>query len=122
MADSEPAGLSGRYVLVVEDEYLVATDLASVLEEFGVNVIGPASSVEEALELVEAHGEKLDGAVLDVNLREVRVYPVAQALAERGVPYVFTTGYEASAIPEPHASAPRYEKPVDQTVLIGWLS
>jgi len=114
--------LDGCCVLVVEDEYLIAADLASVLESAGINVIGPAGSVGDALELVSLHGDGLDGAVLDVNLRNERVYPVAQALADLGVPYIFTTGYDAMAIPESFASAPRHQKPVDQTALLRQLS
>jgi CheY-like chemotaxis protein len=122
VADQNFQELDGRCVLVVEDEYLIAADLASVLESAGVNVIGPAGSVGDALELVHLHGAGLDGAVLDVNLREERVYPVAQALTDRGVPYIFTTGYDAMAIPESFASAPRHQKPVDQTALLRQLS
>jgi len=98
-------------VLVVEDEYLIAADLADVLKDAGADVIGPVASVREALELVETFGDRLDGAVLDVNLREERVFPVAEALARRGIPYIFTTGYDSAIIPELHANAPRHKSP-----------
>ena len=121
---SEPIqpNIKGRRLLIVEDDYLIAADLAGSLEDLGVKVIGPAGSVEDALDLVESDGGQLDGAVLDVNLRDQRVYPVAQALAERGIPFVFTTGYDAVAIPEAYASTPRCEKPVDKLQLARWLS
>lgn len=121
---SEPAStnLKGRRLLVVEDDYMIAADLANSLEELGIDVIGPAGSVEDALELVERQGARLDAAVLDINLREERVYPVANALAARGIPFVFTTGYDAVAIPETYASTPRCEKPVDRMQLVRWLS
>jgi CheY-like chemotaxis protein len=107
---------------VVEDEYLIAADLTASLESLGVEVIGPAASVEEALSLVENNGGRLDGAVLDVNLRNERVYPVADVLTERGVPFLFTTGYDAIAIPAAYACSPRCEKPVDKAQLVQWLS
>jgi CheY-like chemotaxis protein len=116
-----PDSLKGRCLLVVEDEYLIAADLAASLESLGVEVIGPAASVEEALALV-ATNDRLDGAVLDINLRNERVYPVADVLTARGVPYVFTTGYDAIAVPNCYASTPRCEKPVDKAQLVRWLT
>jgi len=120
MADLEDVA-RGRRVLVVEDEYLIAADLVSSLQDLGVDVVGPAGSVAEALALVARDGDRLDGAVLDINLRDERVYPVASALVEYGVPFIFTTGYDALAIPEPFATVPRCEKPVDKTQLVRWL-
>jgi CheY-like chemotaxis protein len=122
MAESRPESLQGRCLLVVEDEYLIAADLAASLESLGVQVIGPAASVEEALLLVEMNGGRLDGAVLDINLRNERVYPVADVLTARGIPFVFTTGYDAVALPVSYARAPRCEKPVDQAQLVRSLS
>lgn len=122
MTDSASATLKGHCLLVVEDEYLIAADLAASLESLGVEVIGPAASVREALSLVENNGGRLDGAVLDVNLHNERVYPVADLLTERGVPFVFATGYDAIAIPATYAWAPRCEKPVDTIQLIRWLA
>jgi DNA-binding LytR/AlgR family response regulator len=118
----EPRKLEGRCLLVVEDDYLVAADLAASLELLGAEVVGPAGSVEEALTLVENEGGRLDGAVLDINLRNERVYPVADVLAARGVPFVFTTGYDAAVVPRPYSDAPRCEKPVDKERLIRCLS
>ena len=100
---------------------MIAIELAGILEELGAEVIGPAGSVEQALALLEA-AAPLDAAVLDINLREERVYPVAEALAARGVPFVFATGYDAAAIPPPYASAPRCEKPVDRARLAQLLA
>src|SRR5436189_372660 len=95
----QPESLRGRCLLVVEDEYLIAADLTASLESLGVQVIGPAASVEEALALVHNNSDRIDGAVLDINLRNERVYPVADVLMARGVPFVFTTGYDAVAVP-----------------------
>jgi CheY-like chemotaxis protein len=114
--------LAGRRILIVEDEYLIAMDLALGLEEFGAEVVGPAGSVAEALELVESDGDKLDGAVLDVNLRDERVYPVADALAARGVRFVFASGYDAGVMPPAYADVPRCGKPIDRSLVAKLLS
>jgi len=122
MAESPGSNGRGGCFLIVEDEYLIAADLANSLEDLGIEVVGPAASVEEGLELVKTAGDRLDGALLDVNVRNEPVYPVADALAARGLPFLFTTGYDAMAIPAPYATAPRFEKPVDKERLIRWLS
>jgi CheY-like chemotaxis protein len=112
--------LKGCRVLVVEDEYLLATDLAASLEAVGAEVVGPACSVKEALDLF-SRDIRLDGAVLDINLQSDRVYPVADMLRSRGVPFIFTTGYDASAIPKCYSDVPRCTKPVDEQRLIRCL-
>jgi CheY-like chemotaxis protein len=117
MAKSPLEVLRGRTLLLVEDEYIVAADLAIRLEDVGAEIVGPAGSVEEALELVQSQGGRLDGAVLDVNLAGQRVYPVADALMAKGVPFVLTTGYDASSIDIKYAGVPRCEKPVDPAAL-----
>jgi ActR/RegA family two-component response regulator len=117
MAESPLEALRGRTLLVVEDEYILAADLAMRLQDAGAEVVGPAGSVAEALELVEREGSRLDGAVLDVNLGGERVYPVADALIAQGVRFVLTTGYDASAIDSKYSSVPRCEKPVDPSAL-----
>jgi CheY-like chemotaxis protein len=101
--------LSDKRVLVVEDEYLVAMDMSAYLEAAGARVVGPASNVRAALEAVEQ--TELDAAILDVNLRGEMAYPVADALTARGIPFVFTTGYDANAVPARFASVKRCEKP-----------
>ncbi len=104
-------GLRGYRLLVVEDDYLMASELVYALEELGAAVAGPAGSVAEALALVEGDG-RLDGAVLDVNLGGERVFPVADALMARGVPFVFATGYDSWVVPAAYAGVPRCEKPI----------
>jgi DNA-binding NtrC family response regulator len=122
MAEQPLDVLRGRTLLVVEDEYIVAADLAMRLEDAGADVVGPAGSVKEALSCLHADGERLDGAVLDVNLGGERVYPVADELIARGVPFVLTTGYDASAIDSAYAGVPRCEKPVDPAALVRALA
>lgn len=105
-------GLKGKHVLIVEDEYLLAEDLRMTLERFGADVLGPVPSVGEAMASVADHPE-LDGAVLDMNLRGKMVFPVADMLVARAVPFLFTTGYTMSALPDRYAGVERFEKPFD---------
>ncbi|GAB6841179.1 CheY-like chemotaxis protein [Methylorubrum rhodinum] len=104
--------LDGRILLIVEDEYFIADDMRRAFEASGATVIGPVGRVEEALEIV-ASAPRIDGAVLDINLRHVPVYPVADLLRQRGVPFVFATGYESTVIPERLRDAIHCEKPVE---------
>jgi CheY-like chemotaxis protein len=95
----------------VEDDYLLATGIADAFAALGLGTVGPAGSVKQALKLVE-HG-RLDAAVLDINLRGDVVYPVADALRARGVPFVFATGYEQQAIAERYRDVASFRKPID---------
>jgi CheY-like chemotaxis protein len=113
-------GLCGRRILIVEDEYLLATDLADFLQDHGAGVVGPVGNVPAALGLVQR--ERLDGAVLDINLRNELVYPVADALLERGVPVVFCTGYEELLMRRDLVGLPRCRKPVDHAALLQVLT
>ncbi len=103
--------LAGRRLLVVEDDFFLATDGAKDLAARGVQVVGPAGDIDDALDLID-ETEHLDGAVLDLNLRGEMAYPVADALIARGVPFVFATGYDQAAIPSRYAGVKRCEKPV----------
>lgn len=116
MTDAPRTLLQDRRVLVVEDEYFIADDIAQALRKLGAEVIGPASDRAKALALLSST-ERIDGAVLDVNLRGETVYPVAEALRARGIPFVFATGYDTSAIPSGYADIPRWEKPFDPHAL-----
>ena len=101
--------LAGRRILVVEDELLVAMMIEDLLLALGCEVVGPVNSVSKALQLAAV--EALDGAVLDVNLEREKVYPVAEFLHDRRVPYVFLTGYGPCGIAEPHRHHPMIQKP-----------
>lgn len=122
MSELRSDSLKGRRLLVVEDEYVVAMDLALTLEEQGAEIIGPVGSVREGLELIEAHRSRIDGAVLDLNLRGERTYPLADVLRERGIPFVFATGYDGWIIPEEYRDVPKCEKPIDPQELIRYLA
>lgn len=103
--------LSACRILVVEDEYMLANELHLVLEEAGALVLGPAGSVAAALRCVDS-ASTIDGAILDVNLGGEMVFPVADHLAARGVPFLFASGYDRSIFPPRFADAPRCGKPL----------
>jgi CheY-like chemotaxis protein len=107
--------LDGKRILLVEDEFLIVQDLARAFTEAGAAVM-TASGIAGALELIVAN-QKLDGAVLDINLQGEMAWPVADALAQRGVPFVFATGYEADIIPERFAASRRWAKPVNSALV-----
>ena len=104
--------LRGRTVLIVEDEYYVADDLTQALERLGACVLGPIATKAEAMDRLET-GDAIDLGVLDINLNGQTVYPVADELARRGIPFVFATGYDPSVIPDHYRDRPRWQKPFD---------
>lgn len=104
-------GLAGKAVLVVEDEFFTATVLRRDLVQAGATVIGPAPSLKKALALIES-APRIDYGILDVNLGGELVYPAADRLRERAVPFLFATGYDPSMIPPRFSDVPRCEKPV----------
>jgi DNA-binding response OmpR family regulator len=114
--------LQGMKILVVEDDYMIATDLALELEESGAEVVGPAASVKDALELIDIHGDQLDCASLDVNVQGQRVFPVVDELIARDVPIVLSTGYDTRVLPMEYRSLPHCEKPVETAVLVRMLA
>lgn len=109
-----------KRVLVVEDEALAAMLVEEELADAGARVLGPASSVDEALQLIES--AVLDGglsaAVLDFNLNGEVVMPVANRLAALGVPFLFATGYSKDCNRGDHAAAPLLQKPFDPVALV----
>jgi CheY-like chemotaxis protein len=109
--------LCGRRILVVEDQYAIALDLAETLAQEGATTVGPLCSLKEALNALETAGP-LDAAVLDIRLLGESVYPVADRLDELHVPYIFTTGCEPDEIPERYRFVPRFDKPVRVTSIV----
>ncbi len=106
-----PVDLRGKRVLIVEDAVLLALELETGLADAGAQVVGPAYELAEAMSLLAGH---IDAAVLDANLNGLAVTPVAEALAARGVPFVFATGYGDSGAPMGF-DAPIIRKPYDVT-------
>jgi DNA-binding response OmpR family regulator len=114
------AALEGARVLVVEDEYLVATLIEEILKSAGCIVMGPIPRVPEALDALD--DDDVDAAVLDVNLAGERINPVADALSERDVPFMFVSGYGANALPSEYAERPLICKPFRIAELLRALS
>jgi CheY-like chemotaxis protein len=108
--------LNGRRVLVVEDDAFTAHTLCLALHESGATTIGPASNVGEALDLA-ARSPVIDAALLDVNLGRELVYPVAEALVRRRVPFIFATAQAVYDMPTMFWHLLRQEKPYDARAL-----
>ncbi|WP_407909141.1 response regulator [Lysobacter claricitrinus] len=106
-------------LLVVEDEYLIADEMRRDLEALGANVIGPAPNVATAISLMR--GGAIDGAILDINLAGETVFPVAAALEERRIPFVFWTAYESWTLPSEFRDRPRLAKPSSAEEALRWL-
>ena len=114
-----PVSTSVRRVLLVEDDYYIARAQTRALSYYGVQVVGPAATLDDALRL--ADDETLDGAVLDINLRGLSVYPVAELLRARGIPLVFVTGLDDPTIPSQLQGMPWCQKPVAVEKLVELL-
>lgn len=103
-------------ILVVEDEFLVATLLEDDLQQAGCVVVGPFANLASALRA--SRQARFDLAVLDVNLNGEMVYPLADELAERQIPFIFLSGYGLQSVPEKYRAAPRVAKPYDLATLM----
>ena len=100
---------SGLRVLVIEDEIMVALLLEEVLADLGHAVIGPISRLDKAMDV--ARQEAIDAAILDINLNGSEIYPVADALAARDIPFAFCSGYGRPALPAAYRDRPILRKP-----------
>lgn len=109
-------GAEGGLILIVEDELLVAMELKAGLEQLGWGVLGPAATADEALTLL-AGDRQPDAAILDINLAGKLVFPLAELLRARGVPFVFCTGYEEVGDDERYRDTPVVRKPVNLNAL-----
>jgi CheY-like chemotaxis protein len=98
-----------RRILVVEDELMIRMLLEDMLGELGYTVAAEAARIDEALEAAKT--ADFDVAILDVNLNGQPILPVADALAARGMPFVFATGYGERGLPEPYRDRPTLKKP-----------
>jgi DNA-binding response OmpR family regulator len=105
----------GRRVLVVEDELMIVLQIEDTLQDLGVEVVGPTARLDAALQL--AREAPIDAALLDVNVRGGSTYPVADILAERGIPFVFCSGYGDWALEQRHRERPRLTKPFSESDL-----
>jgi CheY-like chemotaxis protein len=112
--------LSGRHILVVEDEMLVLLNLEDLLADLGCKAVSAAATVDQALALIDA--QAFDAAMVDVNLDGRKSYSVADALAARGVPFVFSTGYSGQSLKEGYRERPVLGKPYRLAELAGMLA
>jgi CheY-like chemotaxis protein len=112
--------LDGLSILVVEDEVIFATETACAIVAAGGSVVGPAYSLAEAFEMID--GVEFDGALLDLNLRNEKVFSLADVLADRGVPIVFVTGEIWPVIPERHTGCRVVNKPLTDTKVVAAIS
>jgi CheY-like chemotaxis protein len=101
--------LSNRKVLVVEDEMMIAMLIEDMLDEFGCKLVGPATSVPRALDLIGK--EQVEIAVLDLNLDGQDTYAIADALQQKNVPFIFATGYGSTGLRQEYGNRPVLQKP-----------
>ena len=124
MSNSSAAhgGLQGLRLLIVEDEVLVGMALERALKALGCDVLGPAVYLDKAIDL--ALSATMDGAILDVNIAGKKVFPVADILSGRGIPYLFATGYGLDGLRDCDKDRPVLQKPYNFGDLIaiaaGW--
>lgn len=111
-----PRPLAGKRLLIVEDEALVAMDMAAQLANAGAKIVGPTGNAAGALKLIA--DEKLDVAVLDANLAGEAVDDIAVALTRANVPFAFVSGYDRDSLPASFATAELLSKPFDPSRLL----
>lgn len=110
----------GRKILVVEDEYFIAQEIAHTLAGLGAEVVGPLADRSSAMAAIEADG--IDFAVLDINLRGEMAFDLARLAASEGIVVVFATGYEVGTLPADLQSIPFWTKPFDVEALAAALA
>jgi CheY-like chemotaxis protein len=103
---------AGGRILVVEDDLLVVAELVDTLYAMGADVVGPIANLEKAFERLERLSGFV-GAVLDVSVQGKLVFPLADELTRRSIPFVFSSGYDDSVVPPEYASIRRFSKPAD---------
>jgi DNA-binding response OmpR family regulator len=108
--------LENKNILIVEDEYFIASDLKKALAAEGAHIIGPVGDLVGGLRLAESGN--VDVAILDVNLAGSNSYPLADSLADRNTPYIFLTGYDGWSMPEEYRNIPRISKPFCVTQVV----
>ena len=113
--------LHGQHILVAEDTYFIAQELTEALECEGAEVVGPVATVDDARRLT-LETAKLDGAVLDVNLRGEMIWPVADILFSRHVRLVFATGFAAGPIKKFYNRCQVVEKPAPAGAVVRLLA
>ena len=108
----ERGPLMGRRVLVIEDEYFLADDIERALTALGARIVGPFGDLDEATHVVD-RDVAIDAAIVDINLRDRVVFPLARVLRSRKVPLVFTTGYDRISIDPEFRDVQLWGKPLN---------
>jgi CheY-like chemotaxis protein len=108
--------LSGRRILVVEDEMLNLWTIEGMLADLGCQSVTSAATIPQALRLIE--DQDFDAGMLDINLNDVQSYPIADALAARGIPFLFSTGYSDDSLPDDYRGRPVLKKPMEVEALL----
>lgn len=108
--------LQKQSLLVVEDDYMLASDLTRQLTEAGAAVLGPAATESQALDILQT--TRPDAAVLDLNLRGEVSWAIADTLLQRGIPFVFASAYDCAILPPRFANIPFVEKPCTHRALM----
>ena len=114
--ETKEAALTGLRVLVVEDDYFIADEICATLRNNGAEVLGPAPDIEQGLSIVKS--ERLDCAVLDINLHGRLAFSLASELRQRGTPSIFATGYDDSVLPGAFSDSVHLEKPINLAALL----
>jgi two-component SAPR family response regulator len=111
--------LSGCRILVVEDRYFIAMDIVCALSQVGARIVGPVATLSDTMSHVENGG--FDFAVMNIELRDGVVFPAADRLKERGIPFAFMSGYDRQSIPERFSAIDLCQKPYKNSRLIELL-
>jgi CheY-like chemotaxis protein len=114
-AQAAASDLANRRILVVEDSPVVAQASEDMLADMGCAVVGPATNMAAALQL--SGEEAIDGAIVDINIRGGKAYPVMKILEQRGIPFLLTSGYADWSMPEEWQGRPRLAKPYTPNML-----
>ena len=114
-----PAQLAGRRILLVEDDYYQAKELQHLLRAAGATILGPTDEIAEVVTLLER--ETVDVALLDINLGQEASYEIPALLRDRGVPFLFLTGYDQEHVPAAFAAIPVLQKPADEQEILASL-
>ena len=112
---SGASAAAGKRVLIVEDELMIRMLFEGMLTDLGYTVVAEAGGIDEALSLAKQGG--FDVAVLDVNLNNDPITPVAEVLIQRGVPFIFASGYGQRGVPEAYRQNPTLQKPFQADAL-----
>ena len=116
MAGWQPKSLQGVRVLILEDEYFIADELAHALRAAGGDPVGPVATVAQAEECL-ARGE-VDAAIMDINLRGAMAYDFVERVAATGMPCLIVSGYGEDALPDSLSNVPRLEKPINASAVM----